>query len=69
MVRLAVAKKAFDVRLINGMQNENLNSNCEVCFKIICKLCGWEADKNEVEAIQSGVLENCPECGWNPRVS
>lgn len=69
MVRLAAVKKTSGVRWSIYMQNEDLNSKCEVCFKITCKLCGWEADKNEVEAIQSGVLENCPECGWSPRVS
>lgn len=50
-------------------KDTNLKANCDVCFKIICKICKWEPDEKEVEDIQSGVLTNCPECGWSPRVS
>lgn len=64
-----VVKKMSGVNLHIMNKTKLSDTNCEVCFKIICKSCGWEPNKKEVEAIQSGVLTNCPECGWSPRVS
>jgi len=50
-------------------KNANSKMNCDECYKIICKICKWEASEKELEDIRSGVLENCPVCGWSPRVS
>lgn len=40
---------------------------CEVCFKIVCKQCGWEPNDIEVEQIQKEIVTNCPHCGWSPK--
>lgn len=40
--------------------------NCDVCYKIICKQCQWEADDDAVSQIQCGIMTACPECGWKP---
>jgi len=39
---------------------------CEICYKIICKGCGWEASDDEVLKIQKEELTACPLCGWRP---
>lgn len=40
--------------------------DCEVCYKIICKGCGWVADDDAVLKIQNGEITSCPMCGWKP---
>jgi DNA-directed RNA polymerase subunit RPC12/RpoP len=40
--------------------------NCDICYKIICRQCGWEADDDAVLKIQKGEITACPECGWKP---
>jgi len=45
------------------MKNEQ---DCEICYKIICKGCGWTATDDEVRQIQKGIITACPECGWAP---
>jgi len=40
--------------------------SCEICFKIICRKCGWEANDEEVKKIQQEILTACPLCGWKP---
>jgi hypothetical protein len=40
--------------------------NCDICYKIICKQCGWTASDEEVMKIQKGEITECPECGWKP---
>jgi hypothetical protein len=40
--------------------------NCDICYKIICKQCGWEASDEDVLQIQKGQITACPECGWEP---
>jgi hypothetical protein len=40
--------------------------DCQVCYKIICKQCHWEADDSAVAQIQCGAMTACPECGWKP---
>jgi hypothetical protein len=40
--------------------------DCEICYKIICGNCKWEAGEKETEEIQKGNLKNCPTCGWSP---
>ncbi len=40
--------------------------NCEICYKIICRGCGWEANDEEVLQIQKELLTACPNCGWKP---
>lgn len=42
---------------------KNQNQNCEDCFKIKCKNCGWEPDEKELIEVQSGKLTKCPDCG------
>ena len=42
------------------------NKDCDICYKIICKQCGWEADDEAMMAIQKGTITVCPECGWCP---
>ena len=44
----------------------NNEETCEICYKIICKQCKWEADERAVAQIQSGVMTACPLCGWKP---
>jgi hypothetical protein len=46
-----------------------LNQDCAVCYKIICKGCGWEASDRDVSAIQMGKITACPECGWKPELT
>lgn len=41
-------------------------NNCTICYKIICKQCGWEADEEAVLQIQCEELTACPVCGWSP---
>jgi len=45
---------------------KNRPKDCEICYKIICKQCGWEANDEEVLKIQKGIITACPECGWEP---
>jgi hypothetical protein len=40
--------------------------NCDICYRIICKRCGWVASAEEVSDIQCGRMTACPECGWKP---
>jgi hypothetical protein len=47
------------------MKEKNTES-CDICYKIICKGCGWEASGEEVLKIQKGELTACPVCGWKP---
>lgn len=42
------------------------NQNCDICYKIICRKCGWEASSEEVLQIQKEELTACPLCGWKP---
>lgn len=37
--------------------------DCEQCFKIKCKNCGWEPDSGEMELLNQGLLTKCPDCG------
>lgn len=48
------------------MKNQLTQENCEECFKIKCKNCGWEASEREVQKVQSGKLKTCPDCGASP---
>ncbi len=43
-----------------------INENCEICYQIICKRCGWKACEGDVLKIQKGEMTVCPECGWKP---
>jgi hypothetical protein len=38
--------------------------DCEICFKIKCKNCGWEPDEAELEEVMTGKLNICPGCGF-----
>jgi len=44
----------------------NNKKDCDICYKIICKQCKWEANDEEVAQIQQGELTTCPICGWKP---
>jgi predicted nucleic acid-binding Zn-ribbon protein len=46
--------------------NDNNQSNCEICYKIVCRGCGWEPSEREVLLIQQEELTICPHCGWSP---
>jgi hypothetical protein len=37
--------------------------DCETCYKIKCKNCGWEPDARELPKVLSGKLSQCPNCG------
>lgn len=37
--------------------------DCEICYKIKCKNCGWEPNAKELPQVASGKLTNCPDCG------
>lgn len=39
---------------------------CDICYKIRCRECGWEASDEEVLQIQQKALTACPICGWQP---
>ncbi len=43
----------------------NMN-DCDICYKIVCKGCGWTASPRDVLLIQSGRMKECPDCGWMP---
>lgn len=43
------------------------NQNCEICYKIVCRGCGWEPKDEEVLLIQKEELTACPLCSWSPR--
>ena len=38
------------------------DKDCEDCYKIKCKNCGWEPDREELSKVLSGSLTNCPDC-------
>ncbi len=40
--------------------------DCDICYKIICRNCKWEANPEETAEISKGNLTNCPICGWSP---
>ncbi len=40
--------------------------DCEICYRILCKRCGWVAFEDDVIKIQKGEITACPECGWKP---
>ncbi len=42
---------------------EDQNKNCEECFKIKCRNCGWEPSAKELILINKGKLNSCPLCG------
>lgn len=42
---------------------QQIIEDCEVCFAIKCKNCGWEPDELELAQVQSGTLIKCPDCG------
>lgn len=48
------------------MDGKTSKEPCDICYKIICKQCGWEAQDCDVLAIQKGEMNACPECGWKP---
>jgi hypothetical protein len=41
-------------------------NECQVCYKITCKQCGWEATDEDVIKIQKAQLTACPLCDWKP---
>jgi uncharacterized protein YhbP (UPF0306 family) len=36
--------------------------DCDTCYKIFCKRCGWEADEFAASEIKVGELTACPKC-------
>lgn len=40
--------------------------DCDICYQIVCKRCGWKADEDAVLQIQKGEMTACPKCGWRP---
>jgi hypothetical protein len=44
-----------------------MEEECQDCYKIKCRRCGWEPNSHELELVQSEVLTNCPICAWSPR--
>lgn len=51
------------VNLPAGMTNMN---DCDICYKIVCKGCGWTASPRDLLLIQTGRMKECPDCGWMP---
>ena len=45
-------------------QVKQSEKDCEKCFKIKCKNCGWEPDGEELKEIMIGKLSICPDCGF-----
>lgn len=44
-----------------------MEKTCEICYKIICRKCGWEASSDQVILIQQEILSSCPACLWSPK--
>ncbi len=44
-------------------QTEQSDKDCEDCYKIKCKNCGWEPDEIEFKEVMAGRLNICPDCG------
>ena len=40
---------------------------CDVCYKIICKACGWIASDEEAVLVVKEILTKCPVCSWSPK--
>lgn len=40
--------------------------DCQECYKIKCRGCGWEPSPEEVVLIQKQIMTVCPDCGWCP---
>ena len=51
------------MEVVRSLVNMDKQENCDICYKIKCKGCGWEPDESELEKIKSGQLTNCPDCG------
>jgi DNA-directed RNA polymerase subunit RPC12/RpoP len=47
-----------------NIQINKVQEDCEICFKIKCKKCGWEPDGTQLEKIMAGKLTVCPDCGF-----
>ncbi len=45
---------------------QDINQDCEVCYKIICKSCGWIASDEETLKVYKKEITSCPLCGWIP---
>lgn len=41
--------------------------DCTICYKIVCRGCGWEPTDEEVIKIQQEIIVACPRCGWSPK--
>ncbi|HWY80164.1 MAG TPA: hypothetical protein VNW29_07440 [Candidatus Sulfotelmatobacter sp.] len=48
------------------MSKRQPDKDCDICYKIICKQCGWVASEADVLKIQKSEITACPECGWMP---
>ena len=44
-----------------------MDQDCQICYRIICRGCGWTAGDEDVRCIQRGEMTACPECGWMPK--
>ncbi len=44
-------------------------NNCDICYKIICKGCGWEPDLDQLALIQKEGLTSCSQCDWSPKTA
>ena len=40
--------------------------NCEECYKIKCRSCGWEPDDIQLAKVINGEIKVCPTCGKAP---
>ena len=45
-----------------NIKTKQIQEDCEICYKIKCKHCGWEPDSKELPEVLSGKLVNCPDC-------
>jgi hypothetical protein len=52
--------------IVNYMSKRQPDKDCDICYKIICKQCGWVASEADVLKIQKSEITACPECGWMP---
>jgi len=50
--------------VINAIQKKL--EDCELCYKIKCRGCGWEPDEIQLSKVLNSEITVCPTCGRAP---
>jgi hypothetical protein len=45
---------------------QNKTQDCEACYKIKCKNCGWEPNDIQLSKVLNNEITICPDCGRAP---